>query len=205
MIVLDSALAARVLTDPDTRRILAAFQGDGQVIADAARALHLPLETVRYRARRAVQAGVLVAVGRRTRCGRTQTVYRLPLPVFVPGLHVPGGPDTLLHPDEDAFLTQVRCVRAALLAGGGWGLRVTAGTPDLVAELARPEQQEATMDTLRDRRAPAVVDVSSTLHLSVEDAKALQAELLDVYARYAARQQPGQAHLLGLTLYPASP
>lgn len=205
MIVLDSALAARLLTDPDTRRILAAFQGDGQVIADAARTLNLPLEAVRYRARRAVQAGVLVAAGRRTRRGRTQTVYRLPLPVFVPGLQVPGGPDTLLHPDEDAFLAQVRRVRAALLAGGGWGLRVTAGTPDLVAELARPEQRGAIMDTLRDRRAPAVVDVSSTLNLSVEDAKALQAELLDVYARYAARQQPGQAHLLGLTLYPASP
>lgn len=205
MIVLDSALAARLLTDPDTRRVLAAFQGDGQVIADAARTLNLPLETVRYRARRAVQAGVLVTVARRARRGRAQTVYRLPLPVFVPGLLVPGGPDTLLHPDEDAFLTQVRRVRAEMLSGGGWGLRVTSGMPDLVAELAQPQQWGATMDALRDVRAPAVVDVSSTLTLSFEDAKALQAELLDVYARYAARQRPGAAHLLGLTLYPASP
>lgn len=205
MIVLDSALAARLLTDPHTRRILAAFQGKGRVIADAARALNLPLETVRYRARRAVQVGVLIVAGRRTRRGRTQTVYRLPLPVFVPGLQVPGGPDTLLHPDEDAFLAQVRRVRAEMLSGGGWGLRITAGTPDLVAELARPDQREATMDALRELQAPAVVDVSSTLTLSAEDAKALQAELLDVYARYAARQRPGAAHLLGLTLYPASP
>lgn len=205
MIVLDSALAARLLTDPDTRRILAAFQGDGQVIADAARSLNLPLETVRYRARRAVQAELLVEAGRRTRRGRTQTVYRLPLPVFVPGLHVPGGPDTLLHPDEDAFLAQVRRARAEMLSGGGWGLRVTAGRPELVAELARPQQWGATMDALRDVQAPAVVDVSSTLTLSFEDAKALQAELLDVYTRYAARQRPGGAHLLGLTLYPALP
>ena len=48
------------------------------------------------------------------------------------------------------------------------------------------------------------MDVTTVLHLSFEDAKALQARLWALYTEYAGRSGEGGTHLLKITLYPSS-
>lgn len=198
-----SARAARLLCDPQARRVLAAFL-PGRTVTQAARALGLGVDDVRYRVKRGVDAGLLHVTGSVPRRGPPQTVYTLPAtPWFTPGDLLPGGPDTLLHHDEDAFTRRLRDSRARLLRGGGWGLLVQPGGEGLTAEITRPRVDRPILHALAAQDAPAIVDLSVTLALTHGDAKALQAELLAVYARYADRAQDDGSVLLRVSLYPA--
>ncbi|MFC3859599.1 hypothetical protein ACFOPQ_02295 [Deinococcus antarcticus] len=198
-----SPLAARLLTDPATRRVLAAFHGRGQTVAGAARSLALAPDTVLYRVKQALRADLLEVVSEQARRGRPQKVYRLPLPLFVPGSLIPGGPDVLLHADEDAFTARVRASRAALLCRGQWGLLVSAGQDGLVTEISAPQQQGSTHEVLQAQQAPALLDIHTPLHLTFEEAKALQAHLWAIYQAQDGRTGQEGNYLLRLTLYPA--
>ncbi|RJF72654.1 ArsR family transcriptional regulator [Deinococcus cavernae] len=196
-------LAARLLIDPATRRVLAAFRGEGNTVTGAAHSLGLEPDAVLYRVRRGVRAGLLEVTGEQPRRGRPQKIYRLPLPLFVPGDLIPGGPDLLLHADEDAFTAKVRASRAAMLARGRWGLLVYPDETRVVTEISAPQQSAGTHEQLQTRQAPAIIDLHTPLKLTFEEAKTLQAQLWAIYQAQAERTGQDSNYLLRLTLYPA--
>ncbi|ADV66346.1 winged helix-turn-helix domain-containing protein [Deinococcus maricopensis] len=180
---------AHALLDPRTPRILGAFWDAPRSVSDAARHLGMPLDHLLYRVRRLETLGLLHAPTRQPRQGRPIKLYRTTASAYFVPFEVTRH-DTLetylAAAERDVIhLVQRNVTRALRAAGDHWGLRIARG-PDghIHTKLARQADQDWTMTD----DGPALLSfVYPTLHLDDPDAKALQAELLSVFSRYAAR------------------
>lgn len=197
--------AARLLSDVRTTRLLGAFLDGPRTVADVTRELGEHLDWVRYRVRRLTAAGLLRPEGERTRKGRPMRLYRAAAAVFF----VPF--EATHHESLDAYLEDVerdvhtwvrRNVAQSLRETGvGWGLRIARGEDGRMhSKMSRSPE----LDFAVTPDGPALLSfVYPALALDFEDAKAMQAELLDVFHRYAARAG-AQPYLCQLVLCPVS-
>lgn len=197
--------AAQALVDVRTTRLLGAFLDEGRSVAEVARVLGEDLDWVRYRVRRLTALGLLRDVGVRTRKGRPMRLYQAAAPVFFVPFEV------TRYESLDAYLEGVegevgawvrRNVAQALRdTGEGWGLRVARGEDgQMHSKMSRSPDAD---ETVAGQRPALLSFVYPTLSLDFEDAKALQAELLGVFHRYAGRAG-AQTYLCQFVLCPVS-
>ncbi|MFC4638653.1 ArsR/SmtB family transcription factor [Deinococcus hohokamensis] len=185
--------AAQALLDPRTPRLLEAFWTAPRSVSDVASALGMSLDSLLYRVRRLEQLSLLQHTDTRERRGRPIKLYRAAAQAFfVPFEATP-------YETLEAYLAEVErdvagfvrrnVARTLEATGAHWGLRVAPG-PDghLQSKLAVCADHDWTMTP----EGPALLSfVYPALQLDFADAKALQAELMAVFSRYAGREGAG--------------
>ncbi|THF67888.1 helix-turn-helix transcriptional regulator [Deinococcus sp. Arct2-2] len=202
---------AGLLFDDRVRRVLAPFVGQACSASRAADRLGMPLSSLLYQVRRLLNAKLLIVVREERRAGRAVRHYRAAAERFiVPYTLTPAEtPEMLLaaqHAGPDARLRR-HLTRAGLelleqQGLGGVGVQVVLDGPRLVLRnMVGPDAEWNFLDP----GAPAMVDYwLEDVHLEFEEAKALQAELCELVARYKERQETrgGQTYVLRLALAP---
>lgn len=216
-------LSWQQVTDPDAVKVflsgrdlpvLGALMQREWAVAPLAAALHLPLNATHHRVRRLLRLGLARETRQEPRRGRPVRHYRASSRAYLVPYHATplGSPEELVGVQERDFTARFlhAVVEAAaplvsnerdvglrvFLAGGLDGGEVTFDVTPTAgafqsAELLRPE-------------SPALLLSGGTLHLTPADAKALQRELSELHARYAARPGP-ERYLLRLGLTPDVP
>jgi hypothetical protein len=201
-------LAARALSDPEVRRVLAPFIGVERTVKDVARELGWKLNPLLLRVRRLVKLGLLIVTREAPRAGRAVKHYRS----AADGFFVPYTVTNFETPEAwllaDYASRERDLARATMRAGAAWGL--SRGQASFGKRLFRREDglMEADFafgvtepaDLLEDD-APAVLSTFVVTNLDRETAKALQRELAEVVRRYE-RAGPGGPYLLRLGLAP---
>ena len=196
--------AAQALLDPRTARLLEVFQAPCSA-SDAAARLDLPLDRVLYRVKRLKQAGLLRHVDTLARPGRPIRRYQVAARAFfVPFAVTPY--ETLeaylaeAEREVTAFV-QRNVARTLEGTGRGWGLRVAPGADGhLHSKLAVSADEDWAMTP----DGPALLSfVYPALRLDFADAKAMQAELMAVFHRYAGKGGAAP-YACGLTLCPVA-
>ncbi|WP_027483256.1 hypothetical protein [Deinococcus pimensis] len=181
--------AAHALLDLRTTRLLDAFLDEARSMSDVARALEEDLDWVRYRVRRLTTLGLLHVQAERRRKGRAMRLYRAAAAVFFVPFEVTRyeSLEAYLEGVEGDVAGWVRrnVARTLREMGEGWGLRVARGEDGRMhSKLSRSPDEDLTPGA----QGPALVSfVYPALSLDFEDARAMQAELLEVFGKYAAR------------------
>ena len=202
------AAQAELLFDERPRRVLAPFVGHADTASRAADSLGMPLNSLLYQVRRLLDAKLLTVVREERRGGRAVKHYRATAERFiVPYALTPAEtPEVLLaaqHAEPDARLRR-NLVRAGLelleqQSAEGVGVQVVLDGPRLV--LRNMVGPDAEWNFLAPT-APAMVDYTlEDVHLDFAEAKALQAELCALVARYRVKRG-GQPYTLRLAMAP---
>ncbi|WP_135257610.1 hypothetical protein [Thermus caldilimi] len=199
----ENPLAARLLADPDMAVALKPFMKGPASVKNLALAQGLSLQQAHYRVGLFLRAGLLVSAGTLRRRGRPVRLYRAVDTDFrIPRKLVP---ERILRALEGARSWQEEWAKALEAHDPGYGavLRVFLNEEGLLEFGGEGEP-----DILAESFPPFVNLWSAGLHLSREEAKAFQRELLALYHRYAplssARQAEGQPrYLVHLGLAPA--
>ena len=199
------AAAAEALLDPRVTRLLGAFWEEARPVKEVATELGVSVDQVLYRVRRLEELGLLRQVGLRKRKGRPMRLYHAAAPVFFVPFEVTRYATLEAYVqavEEDAAALVRRNVTLALRSvGEAWGLRVARG-PD--GEVHSKLALNAGADFTVTPDGPALLSfVYPSLHLDFSDAKALQSELLEVFARYAGRGG-AQTYVCQIVLCPLS-
>ncbi|MFB9993349.1 hypothetical protein ACFFLM_15380 [Deinococcus oregonensis] len=200
--------AARALSDPNTRRILAPFLERERTISDVKCELGIDKNALLLRVRRLCRVGLLHITREEARAGRAIKYYQ----AVAPGFFVPYDEAPYATPEEwllaDYAGRERELAHATMQAGLQWGasshrmgfgkrfFRRADGV--LEADFAFAMQEEA---ALLEPEAPAVMSVFVYTHLDLKSAKELQAELLTVVRRFE-RVGEGRRYLLRLGLAP---
>ncbi|PYE50986.1 helix-turn-helix transcriptional regulator [Deinococcus yavapaiensis] len=197
--------AAHALLDVRTTRLLDAFLDEARSTSEVARELNEDLDWVRYRVRRLTALGLLRGDEERRRKGRAMRLYRAVATVFFVPFEV------TRYESLESYLTAVegdvhgwvrRNVAQTLRGmGEGWGLRVARGEDGRVHSKMTRSPDE---DLSPNAQSPALLSfVYPALSLKFEDAKAMQADLLEVFGKYAALKGT-QRYLCQLVMCPVS-
>lgn len=204
------ARQAKLLFDERTRRLLAPFVGREQTASQAAMFLGTPLNSLLRGVRRLLDARLLIVTRDVKRAGRPVRHYRAVAERFVvPYALTPAEtPEALLaaqHAGPEARLRRGLVKAGTELVrqqqGELMGVQVEMDGPRLV--LKNAVGPDASWNFL-DPEAPAMVDYwLEDVQLDFEEAKALQAELCEVFARYRGRKGR-QTYTLRLALAPQS-
>ncbi|GHF54321.1 transcriptional regulator [Deinococcus metalli] len=204
------ARQAELLFDERTRRLLAPFVGHDRTASQVAALLGTPLNSLLRGVRLLLDAGLLTVTREEKRAGRPVRHYRAVAERFaLPYALTPAEtPEALLaaeHAGPEARLRQ-GLVGAGLelvrQQQGVVGVHAVMDGPRLV--LRNAVGPDAPWNFL-DPAAPAMVDYwLEDLRLDFEEAKALQAELCELFARYR-RRTGQQAYTLRLALAPQAP
>ncbi len=197
--------AAHALVDVRITRLLGAFLDEARTTSEVARELGEDLDWVRYRVGRLTSLGLLRSDDVRTRKGRAMRLYRAAASVFFVPFEV------TRYESLEAYLEGVegevtgwvrRNVAQALRGvGEGWGLRIARGEDGRMhSKMSRSPGAEVPVAA----PGPALLSyVYPALRLDFEDAQAMQAELSEVFRRYAAREG-AQTYLCQFVLCPVS-
>ena len=190
--------AARVLMHPKAQTCLSTLMQAEHTAASAARALKLPVNAVAYWVKRLHKQGLLEIVSETPR-KRYRAAARA---FFAPFERLPADSLKGLYAEiQRPFVEALNSSFAALMLerGGDWGvcLSVPDGQPTLTIV------DDTRNITLNSRRpdAPATVNLAGVLHLDFQTAKAMQLELLELYARYA-QHGGSQAYAIRLASVP---
>ncbi|MER3443745.1 MAG: transcriptional regulator [Meiothermus sp.] len=203
MVEVRNPLAARILADPDVALWLKPFMKAELSVKEAAETLKVPLQTLHYRVEQMVEAGLLEVVGLEARRGRpikryraTATGFKVPLDLI---------PPRMLEDLESAVFwsrqLQEGLERTRRLPKYRDHLTVYLNEHGL---MIFGSSHEKVRPKLLGDDEPAVLSLWTIgLHLTREDAKALQAELWEIYQRYHKRQGPERYVLhLGMAPHP---
>lgn len=176
----DSANMARVFLDPGRRRILAQFLGRERALADAGRALGMPLNRLSYHVAAFLRLGLLVVTRAQRRAGRPIRFYRACADSFL----VPAA--LMRERAGDALARELRAslARAAAIDGPG----------DMLFML------DASGRPRMERTGTAVESDASeywrVLTLNPREARALARRLADLLREYESRPARGSAAYL---------
>ena len=197
---MENAVQAELLMDRSWTRLLGAFMEDARGVAEAARALGVSTEWLFRRVRRLERAGLLTAVESRRRAGRAVRLYRATASAyFVPFSVVSpaqvGRQNRAQH--LELFESAIhRTFSRPPFDTQGWGF---------VTE--RSDSGDVSFRIMRDdgllwadlgAQAPVMVSGWHLVHLTPQDALALQADLRALHERY--RTCRGEPYLLGIFL-----
>ncbi|MBZ9713355.1 winged helix-turn-helix domain-containing protein [Deinococcus multiflagellatus] len=189
--------------------VLAALMAREWTVSALAAHLGLAVNATHHRVRRLVAVGLAQEIRLEARRGRPLRHYRAPPALLVPYHCTPL--DTLedligLH--EDSF--QVAFQRAVVRAGlalvenrNDIGLRLYLDGEEVVSDITPTAGAFSFRDLLRPD-APALLANRGLLHLTREDAKALQTELSEVLTRYLQKTGP-EPYLFRVGLAPDLP
>ncbi|MCL6568826.1 MAG: ArsR family transcriptional regulator [Deinococcota bacterium] len=196
-------LAARILADPDIAVYLKPFMQNPTTVKAVAEEYKLSIQSMHYRVLQMLQAGLLEVVGLEPRRGRpikryqaTARAFRVPLELV---------PPAALEALENAVSWKRSFERGVTRALGlpkyERQLLVRLNEDGILLWGSDVEPDGNSQDLL-DEDSPAVLNFwSAGLRLSRAEAKALQRELWEVYARYEHRRGP-EKYVLHLGLAP---
>lgn len=210
MTITDST-QARLMVHPEFSPLIDALIGQELSISALAQQAKLPLDTVHYRVKKLLKAGLLREVRQEKRAGRAIRIYSAVADSFF----IPYSSFT--HATlEEKFMhwemrvaklvvrSQLRLMRDTFSDLGSLGpLLARNAQGRLTEDLVRPRGEKI---DLMDMDFPAIMDGLLSLRLPFEKAKALQAELDAIYRRYETPQRPaqGQRYALRLLLLPVN-
>jgi hypothetical protein len=187
----DEPLAAKLLVDDEAREVLGAFLGRSRSAQEAASDLGRDLDSVLYRVKRLLQAGLLVVVEERSRGGRAIKIYRSPFERwFVPF-------EALPYADVEETLMALHVVQAQRVARAAarhlvrtpWaGFLVERGSDGRVwmVGASRAGADVPAEVPFGEGVAGVATDATVELHLTPEEALALNRELHELVHRYVA-------------------
>ncbi|CAM4446228.1 hypothetical protein [Deinococcus marmoris] len=190
--------------------VLAALMQTEWAVASLAASLHLPLNATHHRVRRLLRLGLVRETRLEARRGRPIRHYRASSEGYLVPYHATplGSLEELVGVYEQEFT--VRFLRAVVGAATPLvsdereiGLRVFLDGGEVSFDVTPTAGAFQYADLLRPDR-PALLLNWGTLHLDSADAKALQHELSELHARYAALHGP-ERYLLRLGLTPDVP
>jgi hypothetical protein len=198
---------ARLLSDPGAFRFFEPFLARERTVTAAAVEAGCSVDTMLYRVRKFLKAGLLRISRVETRAGRPIKHYRsVADALFVPFSATPYA--TLEERIENQFApfnrTLIRSVAHLLRHTGRDGRRIYRHPDGEVwnDSAADPE----TPFRMDDEDLPAAYDFSTEIELELSEAKALQRELHELFERYAKRRPGrGQSYLWHLSLMPVRP
>ena len=176
----DSADAAKVFLDPLRRRILAQFLGRERAMAEAGRALGMPLNRLSHHVATFLRLGLLAVTRVQQRAGRPIRFYRASADSFL----VPA--DLMRERAGDALARELRAslARAAAIDGPGDMLFLLGANGRPRLERTRMEAESDTSEYWR------------VLTLNPRDARLLARRLADVIREYEGRPARGSAAYL---------
>jgi hypothetical protein len=199
--------AIKVLLDEAYLPFMEALMRSEWTVSALAEHLGLPLNATHYRVRRLVVVGLVTETRLQARRGRPVRHYRAASQAFLVPYHCTplGSLEDLVSLHEDSFERQFW--RAVVRAGltlvrdrGDIGLRLYVDGEEVVSDVTPTAEAFDLRDLLRPE-APALLIGRGVLHLSRQDAKALQAELDEVLTRYTHKVGP-DAYLVRVGLAP---
>ncbi|WP_412027064.1 hypothetical protein [Deinococcus yunweiensis] len=198
--------AVKLFMDSGTLGVLERLMLGEHSASSLACILHAPLNAVHYRLRRLVAAGLATESRAEPRRGRPIRHYRATSGAYL----VPYDATPLTSVEELVGLHETDFTRRFLSAVVASGRRLVVNERDIGLRVYRdgdeicvditPRAGEFDFEEFMHPDAPVLMLKWGELHLSVEDAKAMQRELYELYARYAARPGPERyLFRLGLT------
>ncbi len=196
---------ARLLSDPKSLRFFTPFLASEKTVSGAARELTCELHTMLYRVRTFLKAGLLRVTREQKRMGRPVKIYRsVHDAYFIPFSATPYADLEERLREQLGPLTEelVRGFAGVIRQIGYDGRRLYRDAGGLVNSEAG---EETRFGLDYDNPAwPVVYDFRCELYLPREEAKVLQRELRDLYARYLPRRQvsPVEKYVLQVALVP---
>lgn len=193
-----------MLTDPASLQQFLPFLGRECSVRDAAGETGAKPNSVLWRVKRWQDLGLIEVTRKVPRGGRAVKLYRSVADCFFVPFEVMSAESmeaamaSLDRRWEDALRRAVVRARRDALQGGGYEVsRDGRGVPRVTSVRAPCEAY----DPLEPNEPAAVSSWHESVHLTFEQAKALQAELLGLLARYA-QEQGSQQYLVRLGLAP---
>lgn len=206
---LDDPAAARLLMDPNARKYLLPYTGEGRVASEAARIAGVRLDTMLYRVRQLLKLGLLREAAPEERRGRPVKRYRIASSGFVVPYDAMQA-ETLLElfrqqdqPERERLGRGL--TRAVAGEGGGWNVRVYHGDKGRWNFEAAPDDRpDWKQEQLLEPHSPAVWYSYVPVQLTESEAKTVQHTLAALFAQFANRpaQADTRAHTLQLGLAP---
>lgn len=201
---------ARILTDSAARPFFEPFIARTRSVKEAADEVGCPLDTMRYRVRVFLAAGLLRVVGERQRAGRPIKLYRSTHDAyFVPHALTPFATleERFYQAAEPTLRAWAASVARRLQARGIEGMRLSRDRFGQVwSESAAQASSASGLDLviLDDPARPPGFDVTTTLFLADAQARELQAGLSELIAAWRPASAPGQGapYVLSVLLYP---
>lgn len=196
---------ARLLSDPKSLRFFSPFLASEKTVTRAAKEIECGLHTMLYRVRTFLKAGLLRVTREEKRAGRPVKHYRSNYNAyFIPFSATP-------YADlEERLREQFGPLTEDLIHGLAFVLRRVGHDGqwlyrDIDGLLSSESGEEARFGLDFDNLAwPVVYDFRCELYLPREEAKVLQRELRDLYARYLPHRQvsPVEKYVLQVALVP---
>jgi hypothetical protein len=176
---------AELLTDPTSKQYFAPFLAQHRTVKDAATLVGCALNTMLYRVKVMLGAGLIEVVERRPRAGRTVKVYRS----VHDGYFVPFG-TTPYATLEDRVAAQGKPIFARLTKAYSAALHEHehSGHALMLNEHGAVYTTDLPPETTRDGRPVLFRDI--TVHLDAAQAQAVAAQLAQAFG---AAEQRGQA------------
>ncbi len=201
--LVDNALAARILADPETAVFLKPFMRGPTPVKAAAEEFKLPIQTMHYRVLQMLKAGLLEVAAVSKRRGRpvkhyqaTSSSFRVPLELI---------PQRLLENLTGHAFWKARLERSlqkALRAHEYGSEIVVYRNADGLLVWGSDLEDESSPPEHLNPQHPAVLNLwNGGLMLDRHDAKALQRDLWELYERYAHRNGT-EKYVLHLGLAP---
>ncbi|UBV42497.1 hypothetical protein LAJ19_12845 [Deinococcus taeanensis] len=203
----EDPLAARLCLTPEYTLLLHALMTQDYAAAALARHCGRALNATHHRLGRLVQAGLVQVTRQTERRGRPIKHYRAVASAFlIPYHRTPlSSLEALIALHEDTF--SARFHHAVVQAGAclvqrdeDIAVRLYTTPTGVTMDITPRADAFDLLDLLRED-APPLTAHWGTLHLTREDAKALQRDLHDLLTRYAGRRGPGR-YLYRLNLAP---
>ena len=205
--VVDSAALAALLVDPGSRQYYSPFLARTRSVGEAAQELGCGLDTLLYRVRTFLRAGLLEVVGERRRAGRAVRLYRTVHDAyFIPHAVTPFATleERLYASTEPHLRAWARSTARRLQARGVEGTRLYRDTYGQVwSEGAADEHSVGGLnpEQLNDPARPPAFDVTTTLYLSTEEARAVQAALAELVVAWRGKTFAGTNTRYALSVF----
>ncbi|GEM47461.1 hypothetical protein DC3_30960 [Deinococcus cellulosilyticus NBRC 106333 = KACC 11606] len=201
---------AQALSTREQRKALEILMLKSATATEVATTLGWALDATVYRIKKLLLAGLIEVVQEEKRKGRAIKHYRATSGAYRIRLSVLPFADQV-----EVFRTLDDPLRSLALQGlarstsgthmGQWFMRFYVAEGRVLMDLA-PTEQDWQFSEMTGANYPAVMLNWLPMHLSAEEAKALQRELMALLMRYQSKGDPQQFnHLLGILLAPATP
>ncbi len=194
--VIRDAEQAKLLCDPSSFRYFDPFIAQTKTATAAAEEVGCKLDTMLYRVKTFVRVGLLKVEREEKRAGRPVKHYRSSFDAyFVPFEVTPyAGLEERIREMRAANGESIIPAVARLLREFGWEGQRIYRHPDGEVWRESALDAEVNLPDFNDPRLPIGRQFFSELYLLDEDARALQGELRDVWARYADKVKRDSMH-----------